>query len=135
MPDSERLGLTTDRQEMTPAPIRIDLWRGVRAFLFTLALPMSLAVAADLLAGSLPWLTVAAVLICIPLATIVVNRTVLLEFDRIVSLVAPEEANDSEESNGSDESQEQQEDFTDFTPTDWPLAGQPFTEGAQRHHG
>ena len=135
MPDSERLGLTTDRQEMTPAPIRIDLWRGVRAFLFTLALPMSFAVAADLLAGSLPWLTIAAVLICIPLATIVVNRTVLAEFDRIVSLVAPEESNDSEELNDSEESREQQEDFTDFTPTDWPLAGQPFTEGAQRHHG
>jgi hypothetical protein len=23
----------------------------------------------------------------------------------------------------------------DSTPTDWPLDGQPFTEGAQRHHG
>ena len=123
---------------MTPAPIRIDLWRGVRAFLFTLALPMSFAVAADLLAGSLPWLTIAAVLICIPLATIVVNRTILVEFDRIVSLVAPVEASDSEESeeaDGSEDPQELQEDTTDLTPTDWPLAGQPFTEGAQRHHG
>lgn len=135
MPDSERPGLTTDRQEMTPAPIRIDLWRGVRAFLFTLALPLSLAFAADVLAGSLPWLTIAAVLICIPLATIVVNRTILVEFDRIVSLVAPVEANDSEDADDSAEPQELQEDFTDLTPTDWPLAGQPFTEGAQRHHG
>ena len=123
MPNSERLELTTARQEMTPAPIRMDLWRGVRAFLFTLAIPMSLAFAADVLAGSLPWLTIAAVLICIPLATIVVNRTILGEFDRIVSLVAPEEL------------QERQEDFTDKVPTDWPLVGQPFTEGAQRHHG
>lgn len=88
---------------MTPAPIRIDLWRGVRAFLFTLALPMSLAVAADLLTGSLPWLTIAAVLICIPLATIVVNRTVLGELDRIVSLVAPKESDDSLESQDSPE--------------------------------
>jgi hypothetical protein len=135
MPDSERAGLTTDRQQMTPAPIRIDLWRGVRAFLFTLALPVSLAVAADLLAGSLPWLTIAAVLICIPLATIVVNRTILAEFDRIVSLVAPYESGVAQEAQDSEERQERQEDFTDLTPTDWPLAGQPFTEGAQRHHG
>ena len=135
MPDSEVLGLTTDRPEMTPAPIRIDLGRGLRALLFTLVLPVSLAVTADLLAGSLPWLTIAAALICIPLAAIVVNRTVLAEFDRVVSLVAPKEADDSHGSSDSEEPQEVQEDFGDLTPTDWPLAGQPFTEGAQKHHG
>ena len=135
MPDSERPGLTTNRPEMTPAPRRIDLGQGVRALLFTLVLPVSLAVTADLLAGSLPWLTIAAVLICIPLATVVVNRTVLAEFNRVVSLVAPEESDDSQESSDAEDSQALQEDFTDLTPTDWPLAGQPFTEGAQRHHG
>jgi hypothetical protein len=77
---------------MTPAPIRIDLGRSLRALLFTLVFPMSLAVTADLLLGSLPWLTIAGVLICIPLATIVVNRTVLVEFERVVALVAPETA-------------------------------------------
>ena len=105
---------------MTPAPIRIDLWRGVRPLLYTLVLPMSLAVTADLLTGSMPWLTIAAVLICIPLATIVVHRAILLEFERVVSMVAPKEL---------------PEDATNFTPTDWPLDGQPFTEGAQGHHG
>ena len=120
---------------MTPAPIRIDLGRGLRALLFTLVLPVSLAVTADLLAGSLPWLTIAAVLICIPLATVVVSRTVLAEFNRVVSLVAPEESEDSQESSDAEELQALQEDLTDLTPTDWPLAGQPFTEGAQRHHG
>lgn len=135
MPDSERPGLTTDRPEMTPAPIRIDLGLGVRALLFTLVIPVSLAVTADLLTGSLPWLTIAAVLICIPLATVVVNRTVLAEFNRVVSLVAPEESDDWQESSDLEEPQALQADFTDLTPTDWPLAGQPFTEGAQRHHG
>lgn len=135
MPDSERLGLTTDRPEMTPAPLRIDLGLGVRALLFTLVIPVSLAVTADLLAGSLPWLTIAAVLICIPLATVVVNRTVLAEFNRVVSLVAPEKSDDWQESPDLEEPQALQADFTDLTPTDWPLAGQPFTEGAQRHHG
>ena len=88
--------------------------------LFTLVFPVSLAVTADLLTGLLPWLTIAAVLICIPLATVVVNRTVLAEFDRVVSAVAPEKP---------------PPDATEFTPTGWPLDGQPFTEGAQRHHG
>ena len=77
---------------MTPAPIRIDLWRGVKALLLTLVIPMSIAVISDMTMGTLPWLTIAAVIICIPLATIVVNRTVLAEFDRVVAIVAPEEA-------------------------------------------
>jgi hypothetical protein len=74
---------------MTPAPIRIDVWRGVKALLLTLVIPMSMAVMVDVTTGTLPWLTIAAVIICIPLATIVVNRTVLAEFSRIVAIVAP----------------------------------------------
>lgn len=88
MPTSERHGLTTDRPESTPAPIRIDVGRSLRALLFTLVLPVSLAMGADWLAGTLPWVTIAAVLVCIPLATVVVNRTVLAEFNRVVALVA-----------------------------------------------
>src|SRR5512139_2229822 len=76
---------------MTPATIRIDLWRGVKALLLTLVIPMSIAVISDVAMGTLPWLTIAAVIICIPLATVVVNRTVLAEFDRVVAIVAPEE--------------------------------------------
>ncbi len=149
---------------MTPAPVRIDLWRGLWALLFTLVLPMSLAVVADLLTGSLPWLTIAAVLICIPLATVVVSRTVLAEFDRVVALVAPPELDEDEEAvpgvvtgtgeepataivdviveqDGNGEPPAQMLSASgpglaaDSTPTDWPLDGQPFTEGAQRHHG
>jgi hypothetical protein len=130
---------------MMLAPIRIDLWRGARALLFTLVLPVSLALVADLLAGSLPWLTIAAVLVCIPLATIVVNRTVLAEFERVVASVAQpasEEQEGAGESPAADGTGDWAGDCTgaageaaDFTPTDWPLDGQQFTEGAQRHHG
>lgn len=170
--------MTTERQERTPAPIRIDLGRGLRALLFTLVLPMSLVITTDLLLGSLPWLTIAGVLICIPLATVVVNRTILGEFDRVVALVAPPLEEDSEvEDSEVEDSAEDSEVGTvekaaeepvgqtgaaagetveqdgngeppaqmlsrsgsgaaaDSTPTDWPLDGQPFTEGAQRHHG
>lgn len=156
--------MTTERQERTPAPIRIDLGRGLRALLFTLVLPMSLVITTDLLLGSLPWLTIAGVLICIPLATVVVNRTILGEFDRVVALVAPPLEEDTEvdtvekaaeepvEQTGAAAGETVEQDgngeppaqmlsrsgsgaAADSTPTDWPLDGQPFTEGAQRHHG
>jgi hypothetical protein len=136
MPLAEGYGLTTDRQEMTPAPIRIDVWRGVKALLLTLVIPMSMAVMVDLTTGTLPWLTIAAVIICIPLAAIVVNRTVLAEFDRVVALVAPVEADDFAE-----ELAEPQETALpaesagpDSLPNDWPLDGQSLTEGAQKHN-
>ena len=75
---------------MTPAPVRIDVWRATKALLLTLVLPLSAAVLIDVTTGSLPMATIVAVVICIPLATIVVNRTVLAEFDRVVQIVAPE---------------------------------------------
>ena len=44
----------------------------------------------DLTTGLLPILTIVAALICIPLATILVNRTVLAEMDRVIAMVAPD---------------------------------------------
>jgi hypothetical protein len=118
---------------MTPAPIRIDVWRGIKAVLLTLVVPTSLAVMVDMTTGTLPWLTIAAAIICIPLATIVVNRAMLAEFDRVVALVAPEEADaqaDSEETEPAASTAE-----SDPISNDGPLAGQSLTEGAQKHHG
>jgi hypothetical protein len=174
--------LTADRQELGSEPIRIDLRRSLKALLLTLVIPMTLAVAADLTSGTLPFLTIAAVIICIPLATVVVSRTVLAEFDKVVALVAPPEP---DESPVPLETPAESVDFPpdrpagstpdsvtdtpansvagstagstvngalnrpagsmpDGTPdsastgsisNDWPLDGQPFTEGAQKHHG
>jgi hypothetical protein len=112
---------------MTPAPIRINLWRGVKALLLTLVIPMSIAVMADVTTGALPWLTIAAVIICIPLASVVVNRTLLAEFDRVVALVAPEEAPAEPEATALPaESAE-----PDSISNDWSLEDQSPTEGAQ----
>ena len=122
--------MTTDRQELTPAPIRIDLWRGVKALLLTLVIPMSIAAISDMAMGTLPWLTIAGVIICIPLATIVVNRTVLAEFDRVVTMVAPKE--DPAEMAEATQPAEAAE--PDSISNDWPLDGQSLTEGAQKHH-
>lgn len=115
---------------MTPAPIRIDLWRGVKALLLTLVIPMSIAAISDMAMGTMPWLTIAGVIICIPLATIVVNRTVLAEFDRVVTMVAPEE--DPAETAAATQPAEAAE--PDSISNDWPLDGQSLTEGAQKHH-
>ena len=64
--------------------------RALKRLLFTLVFPVALAIAVDLLFGVLPIVTIVAALICIPLATIVVNRTLLAEMDRVVAMVAPE---------------------------------------------
>jgi hypothetical protein len=114
--------------------------------LLTLVIPMTAAVVVDLTSGTLPFLTIAAIIICIPLATIVVSRTVLAEFDRVVTLVAPPETDESlarvetpvemidhlVESTLNDTVDSAS---TGSISNDWPLDGQPFTEGAQKHHG
>ena len=80
--------------------------------------------------GTLPWLTIAAVVICIPVANVVVNRTLLAEFDRVVALVAPEEVPAEPEATALPvESAE-----PDSISNDWSLDGQSPTEGAHKHH-
>lgn len=122
--------MTTDRQQLTPATIRIDLWRGVKALLLTLVIPMSIVVISDMAMGTLPWLTIAGVIICIPLATVVVNRTVLAEFDRVVAIVAPEE----EPVDAAAAAQPAEAAGPDLILNDGSLDGQSLTEGAQKHH-
>lgn len=119
---------------MTPATIRIDLWRGVKALLLTLVIPMSIAVISDVAMGTLPWLTIAGVIICIPLATVVVNRTVLAEFDRVVAIVAPEEEPEEEPEDTVAAAQPAEAAEPDFISHDGSLDGQSLTEGAQKHH-
>jgi hypothetical protein len=132
---AEGYGLTTDRQEMTPAPIRIDVRRGLKALLLTLVIPTSIAVLVDVTTGMSPWLTIAVVIICIPLATIVVNRTILAEFDRVVGAVAPVETVETEEVTGQAAMALPLEPAgSDSISNDWPLDGQSLTEGAQKHH-
>ncbi|MBK8047043.1 MAG: hypothetical protein IPK16_07925 [Anaerolineales bacterium] len=83
--------LTPERQESTPAaPLRIDVQRALKLFLFTLVVPVTAAFVLDQVAKTLPILTMAAVVICIPLATVMVNRAVLGDLDRIFAIVAPE---------------------------------------------
>lgn len=117
---------------MTPAAIRIDLWRGVKLLLLTLVIPVSIALIADVTMGTAPWLTVAAAIVCIPLASVVVNRILLAEFDRVVALVAPEEEPDAAKLETAALPTASAE--LDSISNDWSLDGQSPTEGAHKHH-
>lgn len=88
---AEGYWLTSDRQDdAASAPLHIDSWRLVRLLLLTLVVPVAAALLFDWATGLWPFITIAAVLIFIPLAAIVVNRSALKELDRIVKIVAPE---------------------------------------------
>jgi hypothetical protein len=71
------------------AKLRLDWRRLLRQWVLLLGLPCSLAMGLDWWLGSLPWITIAAVIVCIPTAAIVISRTALREMDRIIEVVAP----------------------------------------------
>jgi hypothetical protein len=65
----------------------------------TLLLPVGLALLADLLMGTLPWITLAVSLLAIPLASLVVGKAVLRDFERVLAVVAPEPVAATDEHN------------------------------------
>jgi len=70
-------------------------WRNpARLLLLSLLVPVTAAVGLDVWLATLPLLTMAASLICIPLATLLVVRSILAEFDRVIEIVAPEQDDD-----------------------------------------
>lgn len=80
---------------------RIRVWSLVQRLLLSLVLPVSVALLLDWALGTLPWLTMAASLLCIPLATLIVGNATLREFERVVALVAPYEAETSAADEGA----------------------------------
>lgn len=73
---------------------RIDWRKLLRLFLLVLVLPVVVAFSLDFVVGTTPILTIVAVALFIPLATVLVNRTALQEMDRIIEVVAPPESDD-----------------------------------------
>lgn len=61
-----------------------------------LILPMVVCIALDLSLGLLPWLTLSASFIVLPLASVMVTRTALFEFDKVIQEVAPDEVEPDE---------------------------------------
>ena len=70
-------------------------WRNpARLLLLSLFVPVTAAFGLDVWLATLPLLTMAVSLICIPLATLLVVRSILAEFDRIIGMVAPVQDDD-----------------------------------------
>lgn len=68
---------------------RINLRLLTRLLLWVLVLPCSAALAVDLLVGTLPYITIAAIVICFPTAAVVLSRAALRELDRVYDRLSP----------------------------------------------
>ena len=69
---------------------RIDVRRLAGSVVFLLILPVSIGFLLDLLAGTVPFVTLGFVLIFFPLAGFFVVKTALAEMDRVIQIVAPD---------------------------------------------
>ncbi len=90
MENSERVAKQAEGAAVEEAP-RIDVKGLALRLLLSLLLPVTVALLLDLLLGTLPWMTLAMSLVCIPLATVIVGNATLRDFERVVALVAPYE--------------------------------------------
>jgi F0F1-type ATP synthase assembly protein I len=80
-----------DRRQAQKSSMRIN-WRRLTGYvMFMLIAPTLAAVVLDQIIATSPWLTIVVSLICIPATTVVVMRTALLEFEKIIEVVAPVE--------------------------------------------
>lgn len=70
---------------------RLDTRRLFTILLFTLVIPVLLCVMIDMVFDISPLLTIVSSTICIPLASLLVIKTILSEFDKVIQEVAPEE--------------------------------------------
>jgi hypothetical protein len=76
-------------QTVGKATARIDWRKLLVPSLFIMVLPTLMALVADKWLGTLPFITIAAIVICFPLATVIVLRIALQEMDRVIAEVAP----------------------------------------------
>ncbi len=97
--------MTPDPWESTPvlsASVRINVHRVAKTLLLTLVIPVSAAILIDVFTGTLPVMTIVASLLCIPLSSVVVGRTLVAEMDRVISIVAPEAPDEETEDRESE---------------------------------
>jgi len=68
----------------------IDSCRLLKLLFWWLVVPLLCAVVGDVVFALRPWLTVITSAIAIPLASLIVIRVALSEFDKVIQIVAPE---------------------------------------------
>jgi hypothetical protein len=69
--------------------VRINVRRLAFYLFVSLLLPVSSALLLDLSLGLMPWLTIGATVIFVPLSTVLVIRATLTELDLVIHAVAP----------------------------------------------
>ena len=85
------IGVTVvDEAKDSPQVTRINWSVPAWQLLLSLFLPVAFAIGLDLMLATLPLATMSISLICIPLATVLVTRSILAEFDKLIETVAPE---------------------------------------------
>ena len=82
---------------MDQVPNQINVKLLIQYILLTLVFPFVIAFTVDLTLGFMPFFTIGAIVIFIPLSTVVVIRKSLMEFNRVIDAVAPLEEIDAEE--------------------------------------
>jgi len=70
----------------------IDIRRLIQTLVLSLFLPLSIALSIDIFYGYMPFCTIFAVTIFIPLSTVIVIRTVLSQMDNMLQEIAPIQA-------------------------------------------
>jgi hypothetical protein len=73
---------------------RIDVRRIAKLLAITAGLPLIVGVLIDLFFGTSPMATIVLGFLAIPLASVLVLRTTLNEFDRVIAQVAPKPADE-----------------------------------------
>jgi hypothetical protein len=68
---------------------RINVRSLTRSLLVSLIAPLVLVILADFALGLRPWLTIIGSLIIIPVASVIIIRATLAEFERVIQVVAP----------------------------------------------
>lgn len=76
--------------------VRIRSGRLMKPLLWGLIIPIFCAFAVDRLLGIAPWVTLFAIVVCIPLTSVMVGRMALIELNNVIAVVAPEEVISSE---------------------------------------
>ncbi|MEM7537929.1 MAG: hypothetical protein AAF639_37510 [Chloroflexota bacterium] len=81
---------------------QIDVKLLIQYVLLTLVLPFAVAITIDLVFGFMPFFTIGAIIIFIPLSTVVVIRKSLMELNRVIDAVAPIEEVETQIDTGSE---------------------------------
>lgn len=81
---------------------RIDVRRIAKLFAVTVGLPLLVGVLTDVFFGTAPMATIVLGFLAIPLASILVLRSILSEFDRVIAQVAPKLEPEQRRDDGDD---------------------------------